>query len=434
MRVEENMAAYRADYQERAEAGYFLSSPPGMVAEWLQTNWKQPEPGIDSDGWRTDDSGRRLIEYLLVRRREPLIDHALARYGYSTPAIQRVYNRGDVSTRYAAVQNPRGGAALNQAQEILRTGKRSLVTALLQNPNLSSDFLEQLLRRKGRFSDIPDTRFILILYTLAGNKRLSKPYDGPFDGWAEYKYNQVFDAAWDLTRAAPTDQKWAAVLSSLLCRANRPPGFKDLEGTIERWRIDEPIEEPKWHLRSNSFILRSYIADFSRADDDLLRSSDPALRMSFYRRFSPWQYKDWPDYLTRDGEEFVNAALENFELWRSPTKRERLERVCWDCPDPHHAMDAPNSFRSAQRGYRKRFPAWFSEDEKFSIQRPVCVLLKNEERLVNLEEKIDEIAARVAIDDSSTSIRDQLKDLGERVDALTSILRETANRRRGIFS
>jgi hypothetical protein len=430
-----NMAGYRADYQERAEAGYFLSAPPGMVAEWLQTNWKQPEPGIDSDGWRTDDSGRRLIEYLLARRREPLIDHALARYGYSRPAIQRVYNRGDVSTRYAAVQNPRGGAALNQAQDILRTGKRSLVTPLLQNPNLSSDFLEQLLRRKGHFSDIPDTRFILILYSLTGNKRLSKPYESPyFDGWLEYKYNQVFDAAWDLTRTAPADQKWAAVLSSLLWRANRPPGFKDLEATIERWRVDDPIEEPTWYLRSNSFNLRSYIANFSRADDDLLRSSDAALRMSFYRRFSPWQYKNWPDFLTRDGEEFVNAVLENLELWRSPTERERLERVCWECPDPRHTMDAPNSFRAAQEGYRKGFPTWFTEDEQFSIQRQVSILLKNEERLVELDEKISDLAAKVSIDDSSTSIGDQLEDLREKVDALTSILKETVNRRRGIFS
>jgi hypothetical protein len=205
----------------------------------------------------------------------------------------------------------------SRSRKILRTGKRSLVNGLLQNTNLSTEFLEQLLRRRGHFSGIPDDRFIQILYALSGNKRLSKPYDSPyFDGWLEYKYNQVFDAAWDLTRAAPTDQKWAAVLSSLLWRANRPPGFKDSEATIERWKIDEPIEqEPKWYLRSDSFNLRSYIADFSRPDDDLLHSSDAALRMSFYRRFSPWRYKSWPDFLTRDGEEFVNAALENLELW-----------------------------------------------------------------------------------------------------------------------
>ena len=131
-------------------------------------------------------------------------------------------------------------------------------------------------------------------------------------------------------------------------------------------------------------------------------------------------------------------------------------------------MDAPNSFRAAQEGYRKGFPTWFTEDEQFSIQRQVSILLKNEERLVELDEKISDLAAkvsiddsstsigdqlndlrekaddldekigdlaaRVAIDDSSTSIGDQLEDLREKVDALTSILKETVNRRRGIFS
>jgi hypothetical protein len=57
--VEENMAGYRAEYEERAEARYLLSAPPVVVAKWLKTNWKQPEAGIDSDGWRTDDNVTR---------------------------------------------------------------------------------------------------------------------------------------------------------------------------------------------------------------------------------------------------------------------------------------------------------------------------------------------------------------------------------------
>jgi hypothetical protein len=105
------------------------------------------------------------------------------------------------------------------------------------------------------------------------------------------------------------------------------------------------------------------LAGFLKADQSLLDSDDPALRMSFYTRFYPSQFKDWPAFLNKDGSEFVQAALENVSLWRYASERERLSQVCWDCPDPHSDMDRPNDFRALEKRHREHNPEWFAEKE-----------------------------------------------------------------------
>jgi hypothetical protein len=383
---------YRADYKERIEIGHLSLASPDRVLQWLKESWTEP----DKDHHLSlpyEDNGRQLLEYVLLRRRDPLINYGLARYGYCRKTIQQAYDRGDASTRYAAIANPRGGPVLSQVEEILRTGHPQLVQALLKNEFLPSGFIENLLSRKENFEGIPDDRFMVLIVALTGNKRLNRQYDTLYiDGYDDYRYHSVFKAAWDLTTTLPATQAWASVLSSFLHQTQRSYKLDDLEGTIKRWDIDSPDDQRTWYQRSQSFHLRTLLADYYDADDDkLLGSEDLALRMSFYRRFAPYKYREWPDFLAKDGENFVEAVMNNMNVWQSASERERLNRVAWDCPDEHHSMSAPNDFRSRQAHYRKEYPNWFRDEDGPSIEKR---LEDMQEQLERMRGSIQELAAR----------------------------------------
>src|SRR5260221_6803062 len=146
------MRAYKSSHEERVELGYLAKTTPDEVVRWLRDNYKEPPKGLYGETIDLyKDDGRRLLEYVLSRRNDRLIDHGLARYGFSRYAIQKAYDRGDVSTRAAALSNIRGGVVLRQAHDILRTGKYSLVRAMLQNKFLWGSYIEKLLRRKDDF-------------------------------------------------------------------------------------------------------------------------------------------------------------------------------------------------------------------------------------------------------------------------------------------
>jgi hypothetical protein len=378
---------YRSGPEERIEIGYLRRASPEATAQWLKENWKEPQ--ATNSGWQTDTDGRKLIEFILSKRRDSLIDYALARYGYTKDAIQRAYDRGDASTRYAAVANPRGNIALRQSADILRNGNMSLMEALVQCKFLPGKFFEDIFRRSGPFAEIGDQRFLAILHRIEGSPRLSRPYDDTFfDGDAEYMYHRAFQAAWDLTRTVPADQRWATALWGLLENCKRPQGgrFAKIDETLERWRIDPPfVGEPQWWKRSPSFHVRVLLAGFLNAEESLLNADDPALRASFYRRFLPSKFKNWPSFFDMDGCEFVQAVLRNTSIWRNVSERARLEQVCWDCPDPDGNMDAPNDFKADELRYRESNPHWFAnEAERASTLQDIKEIKENLYSLIEL--------------------------------------------------
>jgi hypothetical protein len=375
---------YKSPHEERVEAGFLSKASPEEVVRWLRDNYKEPSKGIYGESLDVyKEDGRRLIEYILSRRNDALIDHGLARYGCSRYAIQKAYDRGDVSTRAAAVGNVRGGAVLRQADEILRTGKYALLCALLGNKWLRGGYIEVVLRRKRAFSDISDDRLAVIVSALTGNERLRTPYQSLYlDGGGDYQYHLPFHAAWDLTKTVPANQEWAGILWNLLGHTVRPYTLEKQQAAIERWNIDNPPEKPgRWFSRSPSFFVRSLLYDFKTPDKTLLGSDDAACRYSFYRRFSPDEFRDWPRFLKIDGEEFAHAALQNENLWRSATHRQALARVCWDSPDPDHSMDMRSYFRADEQRHRERHPEWFAEAPDSPWQEPLEQILNRLERL-----------------------------------------------------
>lgn len=355
---------YRAEYQERILIGELSTASPTVVVEWLRLNWKEPRIGVFGDP-TIDDYGRRLLENVLVRRGDRAINFALARYGYCKRAIQKAAELGSSAALYAAANNPRGGVALSQRDFILKRGRYPLLRALLQNKCLPARFIESLLMRKDAFKDLSDERLFWIVMAIAGNERLNRPHDSDYlDGYEEHLYHKPFDAAWGLAKTVPVNQEWASALHSMLEKTQPAVSFDGVQQALERWRIEPPLPKPvPWFKRKPSFLLRSLIADRLQADEALHRAKDPALQMSFYRRFQPAAFPNWPDFLNDDGEEFFQNVLENVAIWHRPDERARLDGVAWDIGKADSNLDAVNSFRAVKKRFQSLYPDWFKEED-----------------------------------------------------------------------
>jgi hypothetical protein len=392
-----------SDYQKRITATFLNHCSPDKAYEWLSTNWRSPEGARASlsERWELERE-RKVLEYLLLSRKNPLIDLGLAQFGCTPYVLRTVFARGGAGVRCAVLANPllfdssllREDSVIN-LRAIIKRGNRRELEALALNAHLPDAFYEHLINRTEYFAELSELDYKFMLYRLGDNARLSTPYDDTYlDGWDDYKYHGVFTAAWQLSATVPTTQEWAAVLVHLLYNAQLPVGFKDVEHVIERWRIDAPKkEDDRYYNPGYGFDLRSRLADLLEADERLLNSPDLALRRSFYRRFSPWKFKNWPEFLEKDGEEFVQEAVRgNFSLWKTAEERDRLRQVAWDCPDPHSDMMVPNIYRGREKSLRKEHPEWFYDKDDEHSADPSAVARRIEKLLKSIDEKLENLS------------------------------------------
>ena len=391
-------------YEKRITASFLWNCSPEKAYEWLSKNWEVPKVGGFRGFARAEfDSARRPLEYLLYRRNDPLIDIGLAQYGYVSSVLKRVFRRGDSGVRCAILASPALlGCGLLQNDPIvnlsavLEKGHFSELEALASNPYMNTDFYENLLNRQKYFAELTDKNFKIMVYHLGDNPRLATEYDEDFfDGWADYHYNRIFKTAWELAANVPATQEWAYILNHFLSDTVLPFNLDNKTQVIDRWRIDPPKENnDSYYVPPNSFYLRSRLADLLEANDELLNSPDLALRRSFYRRFLPWDYKDWPDFLKKDGEEFLETACWNPKLWSNQTERKKLSALAWDCPDPHSDMQMPNLYKGRESYYRKEHPEWFyEEDDEFSSE-PDAINRQTNKLLTKIDKKLENLMFR----------------------------------------
>jgi len=359
------------NYEKRITATFLTHCSPDKAYQWLFENWRGKSSDFVERGELKDE--RKVLEYLLYRRRDSLIELGLARYGYTPLVLKKLFVRGRTGVRCAVLANPTlfdssllSDSPLVDLAGVVSGARRSELEALALNPYLPDEFYEHLIERKEYFCGLTERDYQFMLHRLGDNPRLSTPYDATYmHGWSDYKYHSVFTAAWKLAATVPTTQEWAAVLNNLLRNALPPSGFDNIEEVLQRWRIDPPKkDDDKYYTPGYGFYLRSRLADLLEANQALLDLPDLALRQSFYRRFSPLEFKDWPVFLERDGEDFAFEVIRNnLNLWKSASGRLNLKAVAWGCPDPHSMMDMPNLYRSREKKLKEEHPAWFANEE-----------------------------------------------------------------------
>ena len=399
------------NHQKRIEAAYLTKCSAQAAYDWLQERQIK-----DIYGWCRDYDN--TLEYLLLKRNEPLIDLGIARYGHWKRAIEAVYRRSNTATKCAALGNPHIGYTRCNYCPVSGYGSAIVYSAinganaelesLLMNPNLKEEVIEDLLGRKGLFEGKSDDEFIQMIQWLGINPRMKLDYDDTgqrWDGGADYAHNHVFYLAWRLAETLPTTQEFAKGLYYLLFGTKRVSAFDDIDSILERWRIEEgPHNEPSGYY---SYWLRCRLADSAKADDKLLKSDDFALRNSFYRRFFPYEYEDWPLFIERDGKNAFDAIVLNDNLWQSADTRKTLNDVAWDkVPDPHHSLDAKNSYREVEKDRREKHPNWFIEEDLEWSNSSDAIIRRLGKKLEEQEEQKD---ITETLEELSESLSEQLE-------------------------
>lgn len=391
--------------QKRVSAAFLAYCSEDRAYEWLADNPALTNARKLNRSLKYElHEERKLLEYLLLRRRDRLIDLGLAQFACSESVLKRVFSRGCTATRCAVLSNPFlfgssifADDAIVPISEIVKRNNYKELEALALNQYLPDDFYIKLIERKSYFSQVDDIVYKRMLVWLGENERLSRPYDDTWmEGYDDFRYHQVFSAAWQLSANSPTTQEWASILDELLSRTQEPRGFDNLEDVIERWRIDLPKNaDDRNYYTEPSFYLRSRLADLLEADEKLIKSQDLALRLSFYRRFSPYRFKGWERFVEIDGEKFVQEVISsNLQVWKIPAERETLSELAWDCPDPTHDMMMPNLFRSRKKALRDDHPEWFEDDSDGQNTRSNAIFEQIETSLRGIEERLDEIDGR----------------------------------------
>lgn len=391
-------SAKKAGVGERISIALVMKLPPAEVFRWMKENHAEPEESVYMD-MRREREDRHILDYCLYRRNDPLIDFSLAQYGCTSAVLKRVFKRCGASTRLAVLANPNGSVHVMD-EDFWSKASALELGAFFSRPSLSGGLFTNLFERKHGFTDLSEDRHLQLVKLCSNHPRLKSEYSSTFmDGMDEYEYHRTFDAAWNLAKTVPLTKEWAWAINGLLGTCLPPIGNTNALETIARWNIPEAFKEgDPWYKRGPFFHARATLGNLL-PQEDLVNNEDAALRVGFYRKFDPVKFPDLQAFFARDGEEFVNAAMYNQNLWKKEDVRRTLSSLCWKCPDPHSSMDMPNSYKGAEKHFEKLHPEWFVEEEWKDEQEEVNPTL---EALVELQEKVRGLEASLAAYASKT--------------------------------
>lgn len=344
--------------EQKVHAAYMGMCPPSEAYAWLKS--QAPSTAAEAKGGWWLGHPYRLSEYLLLRRKDPTIDLALAMYGRNPHTVRSVYRRGGAAARTATWSNlnegPFSPAGIwcdkQDLAALVASGTLSEMMSFASNPSLSDGAIESIVTRKECFEELVDRRWRFLLLGLAKNSRLLQKYNdvGQEDGYAEYLHGRVFTVVWKLAELVPADQDWGSIVQLLLKNCLLPEGMKNkAPELIARWRIDPPRKpDDKSYHPGNGFMLRSRLADLLDANAELRDNDDLALQQSYFGRFDPvtdpgWDFAVRSDFATPDPNSNLDAALRNVNVWKTEADRQKLWSLCLEAPDPfgdgYHASD-----------------------------------------------------------------------------------------------
>jgi hypothetical protein len=379
-----SMRGYRILIQE-AE---LMAMRPDAVAEYLKRRASELKDDARDD--RVDED----VEEALRRRGDPLIDLALAGYGRHMEVVSGLFQAAAPGTpvRLACLSNVVLGRAnsgfpaclLGQEADAmaqwLLTATDEELPALFENPTLDDSFLRDLLERSRAWKCIDDDRLCRFVSLLQRNPRMRTAWDDEWmDGYAEYSYGSVFNAAWKLAETAPTTERWAASLGSLYERLQADAFSINEPLTLaRRWHVDPSdatamARQEQDHAigylgnkeRVRESLARLALRKSGKVLPDLLTSDDVAFRAAAYAAGDLNADQLRAGYV-KDSEIAFNAAIRNEALWRRQETRQALRDIAWEVVhnDKHSDLLAANRFKSMEKDMRRRQPAWFSDEEE----------------------------------------------------------------------
>jgi hypothetical protein len=310
--------------------------------------------------------------------------------------------------------------------------------ALFENPNLSDEFLRGVLERGEGWESITDDKLCDIVCVLTRNPRMQMAREDDYmDGYADYSYSSVFNAAWQLAETAPTTKCWARDLGWLYEHL-QPDAFsiKDKLKLAERWHIDSGDAEANESQAEDHEM--GYLSDMERVRkglgrlalqrdyqllSKLLEGDDLAFRAAAYATGTLDAEQLQAGY-EKDGEIFFNEAIHNLRLWQRHDTRQALQQIAWAVvkSDKRRDLMAANVYRDVEKRIREKHPAWFADernkqaDDKDVTQPPATKddlapltehLNRHAESIEALREKLDDLILRTEITEAQSLITDR---------------------------
>lgn len=367
-------AAYR-------DAAFLASCSEAEVFAWLQAR-----PMHLSSVMGTPDTPKdsHILEYILLRRRLPAIDLALAEHGRSGTVLHRLYMRASGSVKVVACSNASlfvGDTFGNYWRKesliwtIMFNGPLSEVRALCENPHMSSGVYAAMVecwkpedeREEGK-TYLPEDRYVAVLNFLSLNPRVPQSREDSaernyMDGFADYNYNKFYTSAWKLAETAPTTPDWASALANLFKRLHVP--FKcveDVDMVIARWR---PADENEY--AATRYVRGAIAAAFMTPSLDMLNHEDEAIRNAFYRTFDPdrkeFRDLDWNEWIDRDKQIYFDISV-NDRVWASVLGRSKLKSMLWYGSRKNSDLLTMGFYRERVEELEAKHPDWFVDDQR----------------------------------------------------------------------
>ncbi|WP_432472073.1 hypothetical protein [Amphritea sp. HPY] len=355
---------------------------PKDVFSWLEEN-RPKLTKLSLSSYRDPE-----IESLLLSRSDPLIDLGLALYGHCSETGMELYKRGGekkettvISGLYlpsdssgelfqttevdqikkavlsgSTVQGSFGRSWVVEngiLGELITSGSYYLVNSFLSNGFCGDEIIENIFEKKGVFEHLEDELWLNFIRQAASNPRLSFPVDDL------EMFGYRFSEGWKLFETLPVSDRTASTLAVLGKRLlpERAHGMKILKA-IERWRVKNS-DKPDSNYFCCRFLLSGLIEDFNEKFKKLCDSDDPALRYSYYSRFSTRKLERVRELFNKDEITFLEPALKNENLYKYQAVREELRECCCDYKDPDPDIMIVDVFDYQADQRAKQHPEWF---------------------------------------------------------------------------
>ncbi len=325
--------------------------PPESAAEALcEYNQKQKD-----NIWFDRQSP---VETVLLARREPLIDLALAQYGVNDEVLKELYQRSlsgtgdadfDKGIRVAVLANRLSPSRfwevnpainLDDVARIAVEGSDEEIKALLTNP-MTRDYVEKLYRREPPFSSISDDRLNALVRASIHNPRLT--FDDHTDEDPDLIHLGIARGISEMLATAPVTLSWLWAMDELLFNFMTEHLYreKDVLQIIDRWRTVDLKALNSQEMRSGHYTELTMSEEFccrvaamlgalyENGTEQIIGkpdSQDVVLRSAYYGN-SPMKPDEMRAAYEKDGSSFTYAALHNHHFYWNRACRVALESM-----------------------------------------------------------------------------------------------------------
>jgi hypothetical protein len=306
-------------------------------------------------------SAAEMVVYgTAIRRRDPLIDLAVAQYSPKPSHVRNCFMRTlarvpntlqrsyQIGLRLACLQNQRGfsGEGRNPTSYLGRGGAAAFLKvatndellALFTNPAIDEELVEALYRRAKPFSDIAPGKWASMLVYCMDNPRLQQRRDTGEK--TDIGHQRIHKAIWWFVEHAPFNDILAQIILNTLARLNPEQVYlpNSIQATLDRWgqfglRKASKVQNTLTGL-SRQEELRCLIASlYGKKEGALLdateSSRDIAHRCCYYANARLTDRQMRAGY-QRDHAAFLLAAVGNVGILLDADKSAVLEQYLGD--------------------------------------------------------------------------------------------------------